>query len=146
MAQAPRPHPYNPSPTTKALRPHPHNPSPTAQLPRPHRPSGAPVLRCEGLEDAQLAAVQRHPLGVQVKDARQPAAVAALALTGEARVVAVPTWSKAVESAALHATSLSARGLPSGWALPWECRATQSRQVRPEEAPEPSWATAKGSL
>ena len=56
-----------------------------------------PVLRREGLEDAQLAAVQRHPLGVQVKDARQPAAVAALALTGETRVVAVPTWSKAVK-------------------------------------------------
>ena len=31
---------------------------------------------------------------------------------------------------------------PSGPASPWECRATQSRQARPEEAQEPSWGAA----
>jgi len=35
---------------------------------------------------------------------------------------------------------------PSGPASPWECRATQSRLSRPEEAQEPSWGTAKGAL
>ena len=33
---------------------------------------------------------------------------------------------------------------PSGWASPWECRAAQSRQARPQEVQEPSWGTAKG--
>ena len=32
-------------------------------------------------------------------------------------------------------------GRPVGWPLPWECRAAQGRQVRPEEAQEPSWGT-----
>ena len=27
--------------------------------------------------------------------------------------------------------------------FPWECRAAQSRQVRPEEVREPSWGAAK---
>ena len=57
--------------------------------------------------------------------------------------------SEAVRSAAVEAASSSARG--SGWALSgpassWECRAAQSRQVRPEEAQEPSLGTAKGGL
>eukprot|EP00964_Phaeocystis_antarctica_P039859 scaffold22787_cov63-Phaeocystis_antarctica.AAC.1 len=30
-----------------------------------------------------------------------------------------------------------------GWASPWEGRAVQGRQARPEEAQEPSWGTAK---
>ncbi len=35
--------------------------------------------------------------------------------------------------------------LGAWWAglSPWECRAAQSRQARPEEAHEPSWGTAK---
>ena len=44
---------------------------------------------------------------------------------------------------------MSTRGrswVPSGRASPWECRAAQYRQVRPEEAQEPSWGTAKGAL
>ena len=38
--------------------------------------------------------------------------------------------------------------LGAQWAslLPWECRAAQSHQARPEEAQEPSWGTAKGVL
>ena len=56
---------------------------------------------------------------------------------------------KAVESAALEAAGSSNRGsgcAPSGWASPWECRAAQSRQVRPEEEQEASWGAAKGAL
>ena len=34
-------------------------------------------------------------------------------------------------------------GIPVAWPLPWECRAAQSRQARPEEAQEPSWRAAK---
>ena len=48
-----------------------------------------------------------------------------------------PTRSKAVKSATLEAARLSPRGgggAPSGRASPWECRAAQSRQARPEEA------------
>ena len=60
----------------------------------------------------------------------------------------LPEGSKAVKSAALEAASSSNRGsgwAPSGSASPWECRAAQSRQARPEEAQEPSWGTAKGA-
>ena len=39
--------------------------------------------------------LRRHPLGVEVQDARQPSAVAPLALTGEARVVAMPHVARA---------------------------------------------------
>ena len=54
-----------------------------------------------------------------------------------------------VNRAALEVASSSIRG--SGWALSgpassWEYRAAQSRQVRPEEAQEASWGTAKGAL
>ena len=35
-------------------------------------------------------------------------------------------------------------GEPSGPASAWECRAAQSRLVRPEEAPEPSWGSCQG--
>ena len=31
---------------------------------------------------------------------------------------------------------------PGGWASPWECRAAQSRQLRPEKVQEPSWGAA----
>eukprot|EP00964_Phaeocystis_antarctica_P109282 scaffold73758_cov52-Phaeocystis_antarctica.AAC.3 len=37
-------------------------------------------------------------------------------------------------------------GRPVGRSLPWERRAGQSCQARPEEAQEPSWGTAKGAL
>ena len=67
----------------------------------------------------------------------------------EQRVPRVPGWSRlrAMEWAALEAAGSSTRG--SGWALsgptsPWECRAAQSRQARPEEAQEPSWGNASG--
>ena len=36
--------------------------------------------------------------------------------------------------------------MPSGPASSWECRAAQSRQARPEEAQEPRWGAAKGTL
>eukprot|EP00964_Phaeocystis_antarctica_P153135 scaffold121271_cov51-Phaeocystis_antarctica.AAC.2 len=55
-------------------------------------------------------------------------------------------WSKAVKSAALEAAGSSIRGgggAPGGPASSWECRAAQSRQVRPEEAHRASWGTAK---
>ena len=45
-----------------------------------------------------------------------------------------------------RAADPSSRGsgwAPSGPASPWECRAAQSRQARPEEAQEPSWSAAK---
>ena len=37
--------------------------------------------------------------------------------------------------------------LGTQWAglSPWECRAAQSRQARPEEAQEPGWGAAKGA-
>eukprot|EP00964_Phaeocystis_antarctica_P155088 scaffold124069_cov69-Phaeocystis_antarctica.AAC.1 len=56
---------------------------------------------------------------------------------------------KAVESSALQAASSSTRdsgGAPIGPAPPSECRDSQSRQARPEEAPQPSWGTAKEAL
>eukprot|EP00964_Phaeocystis_antarctica_P039296 scaffold22481_cov49-Phaeocystis_antarctica.AAC.1 len=59
-----------------------------------------------------------------------------------------PGWSKAGTSAGLEAASSSSRGsgwAPRGPASPWEYRAAQSRQARPEEAQEPSWGTGKGS-
>ena len=34
---------------------------------------------------------------------------------------------------------------PSGRASPWECRATQSHQVRPEEAQQPSYPEPPGA-
>ena len=33
-------------------------------------------------------------------------------------------------------------GIPVAWPLPWECRAAQSRQLRPEKVQEPSWGAA----
>ena len=74
---------------------------------------------------------------------------APLAQGGEHHEQAVPEWSKAVESAALVAARSSTRGSgwpPSGWASSWECQAAQSRQVRLDEAQEPSWDTAKEAL
>eukprot|EP00964_Phaeocystis_antarctica_P009505 scaffold5152_cov56-Phaeocystis_antarctica.AAC.1 len=56
---------------------------------------------------------------------------------------------KRSESAALEAARPSTKGggwAPSGWASPWERRAAQSRQARPEEAQAPGWGTAKGAL
>ena len=37
-------------------------------------------------------------------------------------------------------------GRPVGWSLPWERRASQSCQARPQEAREPTSVTAKGAL
>ena len=59
---------------------------------------------------------------------------------------ALPGRSNEEKWAALKAVGSSIRG--SGWALsgpasPWECRAAQSRQARPEEAPEPWGTTSK---
>jgi hypothetical protein len=50
---------------------------------------------------------------------------------------------------ALEVSDSSSRG--SGGALrrpasPWEGRAAQRRQARPEEEQEPSWGAAKGAL
>ena len=49
--------------------------------------------------------------------------------------------------ATLQAADASPRGSggvpPVAWASPWECRAAQSRQARPEEAWDPSWGAAK---
>ena len=63
------------------------------------------------------------------------------------REQAAPAWSRAGEWAVLEAASSSTRGsgwAPSGRASPWECRAAQNRQARPEEVQGPSWANAKG--
>ena len=43
-------------------------------------------------------------------------------------------------------SSRGSDGALSGPASPWERRAAQSRQARPEEAQEPSWGPAKGAL
>ena len=47
-----------------------------------------------------------------------------------------------------HVTTTAVRqllGSSRGSGLsPWECRAAQSHQARPEEAREPSWGAAKG--
>eukprot|EP00964_Phaeocystis_antarctica_P158324 scaffold128929_cov57-Phaeocystis_antarctica.AAC.1 len=64
---------------------------------------------------------------------------------GRARPPAGRACAKAVTSAA----SSSSRGsgwAPSGLVSPWECRADESHQARPEEAKEPSWGTAQGTL
>ena len=52
-----------------------------------------------------------------------------------------------MESAPLGAARLSPRGGgegPGGGASPWECRAAQSCQARPEKVQEQSWGTVKG--
>ena len=69
------------------------------------------------------------------------------------RMVLMPTWSKAGKSAALEAGKSAAleaavpeavAGRPVGPSLPWEHRASQSYQPRPEEARGPATGTAKG--
>eukprot|EP00964_Phaeocystis_antarctica_P037504 scaffold21413_cov48-Phaeocystis_antarctica.AAC.3 len=40
----------------------------------------------------------------------------------------------------------AAAGRPVGRSLPWERRASQSCQARPEEAQKPSWGTARGAV
>ena len=56
-----------------------------------------------------------------------------------------PTWPKAGKSATLEAATPEAvAGRPVGRSLPWERRASQSGQPRPEEAREPASGTAQG--
>ena len=92
-----------------------------------------------------------QPVAVEVEEC-EAAQLADLGRDGPRQLVVVeresraPGWSNAVESATFEAARWSPRGgggAPSGWASPWECRADQSRQARPEEAQGASWGTAK---
>ena len=79
-------------------------------------------------------------------------ALAVLAVIPRLRALAelaAPGWSKAVESAALEVAGSSTRG--SGWARsgpasPGSAETAQSRQMRPEEAPEPSLGGAQTAV
>ena len=67
-----------------------------------------------------------------------------------ARAADRPEWTNAVKGRLWRRLARAAEEERRAWlgskgqGPPWECRAAQSRQVRPEEAQEPSWGTAQG--
>ena len=120
-----------------------------------YRPRGAGARSHISRHGAPLSARCSHVAHTEEPDGADGAASAALAVAAPAPTVcstvpsacmmSPPTWSKAGKSAALEAAVPEAvAGRPVGPSLPWEHRASQSYQPRPEEARGPATGTAKG--